>query len=134
MPTDEMGGRIMSQPPEVETRIVLAVVGGFLLMVAAAVAGLLVFLNTDVPGALAPRHERPFPAPTLQTTPQGDLAKFEAAQRKDLSGYGWVDRDRGLARVPIEDAMRMIAARGEHAYDPLTTRSQSPSDAGGGKP
>ena len=36
-----------------------------------------------------------------------------------LSGYGWVDRSKGIARIPIEDAMRIISARGDHAYDPL---------------
>ncbi|CCD98327.1 conserved hypothetical protein [Bradyrhizobium sp. STM 3809] len=128
-----MGSRILPQPPEVDARVVLTVVGGFLLIVAAAVVGLLVFLKADVPGALAPKRERPFPAPTLQTTPQGDLAKFEAAQHEALSDYGWIDRDRGLAHVPIDDAMRMIAARGEHAYDPLPGSSDPPADAGGGK-
>ena len=41
-----------------------------------------------------------------------------------LSGYDWVDRSKGLARIPIDDAMRIIAARGDHAYD----RSEPPRE------
>ena len=44
-----------------------------------------------------------------------------------LSGYGWVDRSKGIARIPIDEAMRIIAARGDHAYDPLRAAGRKPT-------
>ena len=58
MPVEEMGHRALPQPADVDNRVVLAVVGGFLLFVAAAIAGLLLFLNAQVPGAFLLRVER----------------------------------------------------------------------------
>lgn len=134
MPNEDMGRRALPQASAVNNRIVLSVVGGFLLFVAASIAGLLLFLKAEAPGALNPRTEHRFPEPTLQRAPQGDLVQFKAAQRKALSGYGWVDRDHGVARIAIEEAMRMIAARGDHAYDPLQAAPAPRAEAGGGKP
>ncbi len=132
MPNEEMGSRALPQPPDINNRAVLATVGGFLVFVALAIAGLLVVLKTQAPDAMVPRTEHGFPSPVLQKAPQNDLAQFEAAQRAALSGYGWVDRDRGIARIPIEEAMRMIVARGAHAYDPLQDASASRANARGG--
>lgn len=134
MPNDDMGKRALPQPPEVSDRPILIIVGGFLIFVGIAIAGLLLFVTREAPGALGPRVERQFPQPALQTLPQNDLAHFEASQRSALSGYAWVDRDRGVARIPIDEAMRMITARGEHAYDPLQPSSPSPAGARGGSP
>jgi len=134
MPNDEMGKRALPQPPEVSDLPILIIVGGFLLFVAIAISGLLLFLKKEAPRALAPRVEQHFPQPSLQKLPQNDLAQFEAAQRGALSGYAWVDRDHGVARIPIDDAMRMVAARGVHAYDPLQASSATAADAPGGEP
>jgi hypothetical protein len=35
--------------------------------------------------------------------------KLRADERQALDRYGWVDRDAGLARIPIERAMDMVA-------------------------
>jgi hypothetical protein len=68
-----------------------------------------------------PPPER-FPTPRLQSDPAADLRAFQASQSAQLQGYAWVDRDRGLVRVPIDRAMEMIAARGSAAYDSLEPR------------
>jgi len=34
-----------------------------------------------------------------------------ASQRRRLSSYGWVDRGRGIAHIPIERAMELTEAR-----------------------
>ena len=39
-------------------------------------------------------------------------AKNDEARRR-LSSAGWVDRDAGIVRVPIEQAMDIVARRGE---------------------
>lgn len=56
--------------------------------------------------------ERSFPDPRLQTDPALDLAKMRAHDDRELNTYGWIDRKSGIARIPIERAMQIIAERG----------------------
>jgi hypothetical protein len=52
------------------------------------------------------------PAPLLQPSPPVDLATFRAQEDRILNGYGWVDKEKKVVRVPIDEAMRMLAERG----------------------
>ncbi|MEK0083956.1 hypothetical protein [Benzoatithermus flavus] len=52
------------------------------------------------------------PPPRLQVSPASDLAAFRAHEEAELHRLGWVDRQAGRARIPIEDAMRLLAAHG----------------------
>ena len=52
------------------------------------------------------------PEPRLQTTPQQDMRALRDAQSARLRGYQWLNRETGVARIPIEDAMRVIVERG----------------------
>jgi hypothetical protein len=52
------------------------------------------------------------PAPRLQVDPRIDLDRLHAEERERLTTYGWADRERGLARMPIERAMELLAERG----------------------
>jgi hypothetical protein len=38
------------------------------------------------------------------------IEKWRADHKKALSSYGWVDRSKGLARIPIEQAMERVVA------------------------
>ncbi len=49
------------------------------------------------------------PEPRLQTSPEADLRILRRQEDEVLSSYGWVDEAAGLARVPIERAMAMMA-------------------------
>jgi len=51
------------------------------------------------------------PAPRLQTDPRGDLARLHAWEREQLEQYGWVDREHGVVRLPIDRAMELLLAR-----------------------
>ncbi|MBE7244798.1 MAG: hypothetical protein INR63_07605 [Actinomycetospora chiangmaiensis] len=62
------------------------------------------------------RPPRDFPQPQLQRAPAADLDALLADQKARLTGYGWVDRDNGVARMPIEEAMRRLAARGDAGF------------------
>lgn len=53
------------------------------------------------------------PAPRLQTLPAQDLAAVRAEEDRTLHGYGWVDEAAGTVHIPIEEAMRLMAQRGE---------------------
>ena len=52
------------------------------------------------------------PAPRLQVVPQSDLLGYCEKQRQTLASYGWVDRSNGVVRVPIDQAMETLLARG----------------------
>ncbi len=60
---------------------------------------------------LAESSELP-PEPRLQETPALDLARFRAKEDETLSTYGWVDRQAGVVRIPIERAMEIVAKEG----------------------
>jgi hypothetical protein len=49
--------------------------------------------------------------PPLESAPQVPRAAYEAEKARLLTGYGWVDKQAGIARIPVEQAMRMLAAR-----------------------
>src|SRR5688500_12180481 len=52
------------------------------------------------------------PAPRLQQNPQQDLRDLHVKQRGVLEEYSWVDKQAGVARIPIEDAMKIVVQRG----------------------
>jgi hypothetical protein len=63
------------------------------------------------PMAAGQQDELP-PEPRLQTDPQQELRDLRARQQSRLTGYGWVNKEAGVARIPIEDAMRIVVEQG----------------------
>jgi hypothetical protein len=55
---------------------------------------------------------REFPQPRLIVKPGATLADLRAAEDAELNSYGWVDRNAGIARIPIDRAMQMLVERG----------------------
>jgi hypothetical protein len=53
-----------------------------------------------------------FPNPRLQIKGAVDLANLRAAEEADLDSYGWVDRNSGTVRIPIDQAMQLLLQRG----------------------
>jgi hypothetical protein len=49
--------------------------------------------------------------PALQASPDTDLARLRGAADRRLDSYGWVDRDKGIMHIPIDEAMRLHAER-----------------------
>ncbi len=101
--------------------------GGILLGLAAVVAGLIVamlaiagltayFAIADVKeptvGPADPRDTAIAPppgVPSLDPHQAGDLRRLRARERDLLTEYAWVDRDAGVARIPIRRAMEILA-------------------------
>lgn len=52
------------------------------------------------------------PEPRLQDDPQRAMRELRARQESVLTGYGWVNKEAGVARIPIDEAMRMVVERG----------------------
>jgi hypothetical protein len=52
------------------------------------------------------------PEPRLQTNPRQDLQDLRAQEDQLLNGYSWVDRNAGVVRIPIGEAMKLTIERG----------------------
>jgi hypothetical protein len=53
-----------------------------------------------------------YPGPRLQTDPQADMARFLKTEQARLNGAGWDDTAKTRGHIPIDDAMRRLAASG----------------------
>jgi hypothetical protein len=68
--------------------------------------------QTQVYPLSAGQRDRLPPAPRFQENPQEELQELRAKQKAQLEGYGWVNKEAGVARIPIEDAMKLVIERG----------------------
>lgn len=101
----------------------VSILAGVLVLVIAAAMGLMV-LMFDRLAAREAGHQAPPstlveppalrlpPEPRLQEDPVADLARMMAEEQAALDGYGWVDRERGVARIPVRRAMDILVQRG----------------------
>ena len=65
----------------------------------------------EFPLALEQQNRLP-PEPRLQTNPRKDLIDLRAKEDKVLYSYGWVDKNAGVVRIPITEAMKLTVERG----------------------
>ncbi len=52
------------------------------------------------------------PAPELQVNPQQDLVTFRLSEENRLNNYYWIDKQKGIVHLPIEQVMKKLAAQG----------------------
>ena len=58
---------------------------------------------------------QPFPrgeVPPNRNTPVTDMADMRAAEDQVLNNYAWVDKERGIVRIPIRNAKELLVQRG----------------------
>ncbi len=77
------------------------------------------FLSEREAGRSAPppaivRQEGPRlpPEPRLQAAPVADFKAIQAAERKLMDSYAWIDPDHGIVRIPVERALEVVARKG----------------------
>lgn len=51
-------------------------------------------------------------APLLLARPERELERVRREEKEQLESYGWVDQASGVAHIPIEKAIEIVAARG----------------------
>jgi hypothetical protein len=75
-----------------------------------------------------------FPQPELEVHPGAGLARLRRAEETDLNTYGWVDRNSGIVRVPIDRGMQLLLQRGlpnvGAGQTPLSLQQARPSQTG----
>lgn len=79
--------------------------------------------------------ERVPPEPQLQRVPFDDVRSLRAEERELLAGYGFVDAQAGVTRIPIDEAMRIYveraaAGKAAHPFSPAT----APAAVAGAQP
>src|SRR5262249_51448205 len=60
----------------------------------------------------AQQENRLPPEPRLQTNPRQDLSDLRSQEDQILGSYGWVDKNAGTVRIPIDQAMKLALERG----------------------
>jgi len=54
----------------------------------------------------------PTPEPRLSVEPGEELKTLRSEEDAMLKSYGWIDRDKGVVRIPIDRAIEILAERG----------------------
>lgn len=71
-----------------------------------------------------------FPEPRLQVDAYGDLARLRAEEKALLEGWSVVDPIKGVARIPVEEAMKIVAERGVPTWRPSVPATGAPAVRG----
>jgi hypothetical protein len=120
--------KAMYETRDANFKNLLIIAGGLVLLVGMTMLvarGLLGFFE----GYTAHPGQRPTPIatpgklppyPRIQANPPADLATMMHEEDSVLYSYGWVNKDSGLARIPIERAMKLLVKEG------LPVRQQQP--------
>jgi hypothetical protein len=130
--------------------VVVAAAAGLLLTLAIVLVGITTFeavltgtpvtigRPTDLVNGLQAAPAPTPPEPRLEAQSGQTLDPYRAAEEQKLNSYGWVDRQAGVARMPIDRAMDLVAQRGLPARvagtpTPRDSGSSSPSVASSGR-
>ncbi|HEX8963623.1 MAG TPA: hypothetical protein VF801_11525, partial [Rhodocyclaceae bacterium] len=100
---------------DIDARRVLAVAGALVLAILVAVAGcrelLLAWQAWDGAAPNAPRTAAADPRHAAESAPQIDRRAYDAEKRRLIGEWQWIDRQAGIARIPVDAAMDALAAR-----------------------
>jgi hypothetical protein len=69
--------------------------------------------NSSNPAALMMKQENTVPPePRLQAEPKVELKDLRADENAILDSYGWINPDKGIVRIPIDEAINIMAQKG----------------------
>ena len=76
--------------------------------------------NEPVSPLVSASLRRTPPEPRLEPDPLAPRRRMRASEDAVLTTYGWVDRNAGVARIPIARAMDLLVERGLPVTKPVT--------------
>jgi len=139
-PSDQEGRRdivnesIAYEPEDIRLKPVFVSIAGLIIAVVLAVAAMWLVFRTlaarktgealvspiiTQPGALVlPPEPRLQSGPGHEEDPQDELRQVFGTWEARLNTYGWVDRQAGIARIPIQESMRLMLATGAFTKPP----------------
>ena len=114
---------------EIHVKAIFGVLAGLALLVAVSFAGMGALSRFMKARSIARDPEplpmaeasqpRPRPRAALQADPTADMKAYAKEEEAALSSYAWVDRAAGVAQVPVERALEIVAERGLPVPPPL---------------
>ncbi len=112
--------------------VTLAAAGLMLLLVFSlvVVAGLMAYFRQQVVAVGPEATAVTPPSPRLQVDPAAERQAIQATQVTQLNSYGWVDQQAGIAHIPIDEAMQIIAEHGVPTLAPTPTPDETPTPTG----
>jgi len=123
--------------------LLAATAGLALIVVASFILMRMMFGLLDTRNVAAGRSEWPLleknplpPAPRLRVDVPRQLRELRAEEDRILTTYAWVDEAQGIARIPIDLAMAIMAAEnGKVAAEApsVEAHAEAPLDAGAGQ-
>ena len=97
--------------------------------------------KSETPSTLLKREQRAsgkvediFPEPRLQEEPVVDLQKYRAAERQKLENYNWLDKEKGIVSIPIEEAKKRLLEQMKSKATEQSQQQAQPGTAGPAKP
>jgi hypothetical protein len=94
--------------------------------------------KSETPSTLLKREQRAsgkvediFPEPRLQELPILDLKEFRAAEQQKLENYNWLDKEKGIVSIPIEEAKKRLL---EQMKSKAPEQSQQQAQPGAAEP
>lgn len=117
------------EPRPVEMRPLLLTALGVLVLIGVSAVwsyGLLMHRAGHVSGMTQPGIDvRQIPAsPRLETRPAESLPAYLRREHQRLDHYRWIDRERGVVQIPIEDAMTLLIQRSRAKGEPARGAAQ----------
>lgn len=64
------------------------------------------------PAAMMSERAKLPPEPRLQAEPKVELKDLRADEETILTSYGWIDPNKGIVRIPIDQAIDIVAQKG----------------------
>jgi hypothetical protein len=108
------------EPPGFDVRAIG--IAAFALVAIVSIASAVLYFSVPGPRSAQRNAEsalhRAVSPPRLQADPAAELLRYRREQAALLQGYGWVDREHAIARMPIERAMQRVAAESAAAPEP----------------
>jgi hypothetical protein len=65
----------------------------------------------QVPSSPLARTREPVPEPRLQVNGAAELREMREVEDGVLSSYAWIDKERGIVRIPVDRAMELLAEK-----------------------
>jgi hypothetical protein len=108
--------------------VAFAILLVFVTTLGEAFTGLAIVVGSP-PAAVQPTP----PLPRLEAQSGQSVSPYLAAERRRLNTYRWIDRQTGIAAIPIDVAMDIVAQRGLPARPDPDLGTRAPSVASSGR-
>ena len=101
---------------DADPRLVSAIACGLaIFLIAVPLLMLAIYPGSERLGQLVGNLPLP-PRPRLQVNPKLDLDQLRTRENAQLNSFGWADRDRQFARIPIERAIELLTEHGRDGW------------------